>query len=136
MSRHPLHDAEFVARYGTHRRRGTSTAQALEYIAQAIRHPGERVELRDHAAYGTRNRANEHLAGIIGETAYRLGLQHLHVYRSSGHLEPRWWLVFENRAAQEDERRAAQAVRIQAVADAASAGAAARAAATLRNGGT
>lgn len=60
------------------RRTGVSTVQALTAIAEAIWKPGERIALLDH--FGTR-KADEHLARMVEDIIYRLGLQYISVKR-------------------------------------------------------
>ncbi len=74
------------------RMRGVSTAQALEAIAKAIRHPNSKIELIDHAAdyaYG----ANEHLMQI---TASIIELLHLEgfTFDKNKNKNKNWYLKF------------------------------------------
>lgn len=99
--RHPLHDAEFKARaehsvgaFWFLRRRGTSTAQALQALAEAIQNPGMSIELKDHA--GSRE-ATQHLAWLVRDIATRLELRHIHVDKYLKHCGPVLKVCFENR---------------------------------------
>lgn len=51
---------------------GTSTAQALEFLAEAIRKPGRDIKVVDH--YGT-TQSSESLTRTIGDIADKLALR-------------------------------------------------------------
>lgn len=92
---HPLHDADWVLLYiastgeypGRHKT-GTSTAQALRYIAKAIDTPERPVELLDHAG----GAATAVLADTIAQMVQALKLRHLHVACRGNRCG--WFIVF------------------------------------------
>ena len=76
---HPLHDDKFIAMGGStssNRMTGRSTALAFRYIAEAIRTPGQPIEIVDHL--GTYE-ANKVLSMTIWGIIEKTGLKHLNL---------------------------------------------------------
>ena len=78
---HPLHDPQWVAKivagtgqYPGKRGTGRTTAMALEAIAQAIRHPEQAVDVRDHSGH-----LPKYAATVVIGMVRRLGLRHMHI---------------------------------------------------------
>ncbi len=76
---HPLHDDKFIAMGGStssNRMTGRSTALAFRYISEAIRNPGQPIEIVDHdGSYLANKDLSMTIWGIIEKT----GLKHLNL---------------------------------------------------------
>ena len=83
---HPLHDADWVAKfiestgeYPGPRKTGRSTARALRLIAEAISAPETGVNITDHESGMPAQKFADTVVGIVR----KLGLRHLHVAQYS-----------------------------------------------------
>lgn len=88
MKLQPLHEPKWVAEYilsnGEYpgaRMTGQSTAQALNFIASAIRNPGVGIVIVDH--HGT-TLANIALGIMIDDMIAMLNLKHMRVFKHKG----------------------------------------------------